>query len=115
MAEPAAITNVSAQQQIEEVVRRVVERFHPEKLILFGSRARGNASPDSDADLLVVMPVSGSIRKQATEIERALVGVKLPLDVIVATPEQLERQKDQKGTIFFTAVRQGRVLYERAA
>ena len=60
------------QKKIEEMVQRIVERFHPEKIILFGSHARGTAGPDSDVDLLVVMPVQGSRRKKATEIDLSL-------------------------------------------
>ena len=62
------------QKKIEEMVRRIVERFHPEKIILFGSHARGTAGPDSDVDLLVVMPVQGSRRRKATEIDLSLIG-----------------------------------------
>jgi uncharacterized protein len=52
----------TSEQKISEMVRRIVEGFHPDKIILFGSYARGAAGPDSDADLLVVMPVKGSKR-----------------------------------------------------
>jgi len=104
-----------ARQQIQEIVRRIVARFDPEKIILFGSHARGLAGPDSDADLLVVMHVEGSRRKRATEIDLALMGVNLPADVIVVTPEELERNRDRKGTLIQPALVEGEVLYERRA
>jgi uncharacterized protein len=103
------------QEKIEELVSRIVERFRPEKIILFGSHARGTAGQDSDADILVVMPVKGSKRKKATEIDVALVGLDLPVDVIVVTPEELERNKNQIGTIIYPALQEGKVLYEKAA
>lgn len=102
-------------EKIDELVRRVVSQFHPEKVILFGSYARGTAGTDSDADVLVVMPVKGSKRKKANEIDVALVGIDLPVDVIVVTPEEFERQKNQIGTIIYPALKEGKMLYEKAA
>ena len=105
----------AAQQKIEEMVRRIVERFHPDQVVLFGSYARGEAGPDSDVDLLVVMPVSGSKRKMAVQIDLALAGMGLPKDVVVVTPEEVARLRNIVGTIVYPAVREGKVLYERAA
>jgi predicted nucleotidyltransferase len=102
-------------EKINEMVRRIVERFHPDRIILFGSHARGTAGPDSDADLLVIMPVTGSRRKQATAIDLALLGVDLPADVLVVSPEEVERNRDRLGTIIGPALREGKVLYERDA
>ena len=99
--------------EIAEIVRRLATRFQPHKIILFGSHARGTASADSDADLLVVMPVQGSRRKLATEMELALAGVNIPADLIVVTPEQLRRDENRRGTVVHPAVREGIVLYER--
>ncbi len=99
--------------EITEIVRRLATRFQPDRIILFGSHARGTASAGSDADLLVVVPVQGSRRKLATEMELALAGVNMPTDLIVVTPEQLRRDQDRRGTIIHPAVREGIVLYER--
>jgi predicted nucleotidyltransferase len=97
------------------MVERIVTRFAPERVILFGSHARGTAGPDSDVDLLVVMEVEGSLRRTATEIDRALTDRELPLDLVVVTPETFERDRDQIGTIVRPAAQEGKVLYERAA
>ena len=70
-------TKVPVRDKIKEMVRRIVERFNPEKIVLFGSHAREDAGPDSDADILVIMPVKDSRRKKATEIDVALIGVNL--------------------------------------
>ena len=103
----------SAQEKIQEMVRRIVERFHPDKIILFGSYARGTAGPDSDVDLLVVKNVSGSKRQERLAIRLALSGIGLAKDIIVVTPEEVERYKDIVGTIIYPALREGKVLYER--
>lgn len=107
------MTPTNPQQVIAEAVRRIVEGFAPEQIILFGSHARGTAGPDSDADLLVVMPVSGSRRRKAVEIDLALAEIGMPKDVIVVTPEEVERYRNVVGTIIYPALREGKVLYDR--
>ena len=107
--------NEKTQKIIEQMVRRIIEMFHPEKVILFGSHARDGAGPESDVDLLVVMPVEGSKRQKANEIDRALADREIPLDLIVVTPEQFEQESRLGGTLVRPAVREGKVLYERAA
>jgi len=107
--------DLAAQKKIEKMVQRIVERFHPEKIILFGSHARGTAGPDSDVDLLVVMHVQGSRRQKATEIDFSLSDREIPLDLLVVTPEQFDRDRDMIGTVIRPAAREGKVLYERAA
>jgi predicted nucleotidyltransferase len=80
----------STQEKINEMVRRIVERFDPEKIILFGSYAKGKGGLDSDVDLLIIMPVSGSKREKQIEIGVALHDIRIPMDIIVATPEERE-------------------------
>ena len=101
------------QKKIEEMVRRIVEQFHPEQVILFGSYARGQAGPDSDVDLLVVMPVVGSKREKSIEIALALHDIRMPKDIIVVTPDMVERQHDVIGTIVYPALKEGKVLYAK--
>lgn len=105
---------VDVQAAIAEMVRRIVERFHPEKIILFGSHARGNAGPDSDIDLLVVMPVDGSRMDKIVEIRDVLADIHLPKDVLVTPPEDFAWRKDIAGTIERPAACEGKVLYARA-
>ncbi|HEC03118.1 MAG TPA: nucleotidyltransferase domain-containing protein [Phycisphaerales bacterium] len=99
---------------IDEAVRRIVEQFHPAKIILFGSHAQGSAGRDSDVDLLVVMNVEGSKRRQAVEIDLALSDRSFPLDLIVVTPEEFEKYRDVAGHILYPVVREGKVLYGAA-
>ncbi len=98
---------------IDKMAARIVKRFHPEQIILFGSHARGDAGPDSDVDLLVVMPVEKSKREKAVEIEVALHGFGLPKDIIVSTPEEFAWRKEVIGTIEYPAAHEGKVLYAR--
>ncbi len=103
----------ATQEKIREMTRRIVERFDPEKIILFGSHARGEAGPDSDVDLLVVMPVKGSKREKGVEIGVALHDIRVPKDIIVTTPGAFEWRKEVVGTIERPAAREGKVLYAR--
>ena len=101
--------------RIVEMVRRIVEGFHPERVILFGSRARETTGADSDVDLLVIMHVTGSRRKQAAEIDLALADRTLPVDLIVLTPDDVEQFKNTVGHVVYPAMHEGKVLYERPA
>ena len=105
--------NRNAQDIITEMVQRIVDGFGPEKVILFGSHARGLAGPDSDVDLLVAMAVDGSKRQQRVAIRSALNSMGLAKDIIVATPDEMERYQNLPGTLIRSAERQGKVRYER--
>ena len=97
------------------MVRRIVEKFDPVQVILFGSYARGTAGPDSDVDLMVVMPVQGSINEKRLEIRIALHSIGIAKDIALVTPDQVAKYKDIVGTIIYPAFREGKVLYERTA
>jgi len=105
-------------QIIDRMVRRLAQHFKPEQIILFGSHARGTAGPDSDVDLLVVMPLKNP-RQEKPQIElamrRAVHDFKCPKDIIVVTPDELERQKSIPGTIVRPALGEGKTLYARQA
>jgi predicted nucleotidyltransferase len=83
-------------------------------VILFGSHARGTAGADSDVDLLIVMPVTGSKRDHQIEIRATLRDFHIPKDVIVTTPEDFAWRSGIPGTIERPAAREGIVLYARA-
>ena len=97
---------------IEEIVRRIVGAIAPEKIVLFGSAARGQMGPDSDLDLLVVKPCNDR-REVARAVRACLRGVApgRGKDVVVVTPEDVERDRDTIGYIIRPALRDGRVLY----
>ena len=110
---PRTTTRTAAQAHIDRMVKRIVKRFHPEQVILFGSHARGDAGPDSDIDLLVVMAVEGSVREKRLEIALALPDLPIPVDVVLTTPAEFAWRKDVVGTIEWPATREGKVLYAR--
>ncbi len=95
------------------MARRLVRQFHPDQIILFGSHARGTAGPDSDVDFLVVMPVTGSKREKQIEMRIALHDILVANDIIVVTPEEVERYRNVPGTIVRPALLEGKVLYAR--
>ncbi len=97
-------------EYLDEVIRRIVAVAKPERIILFGSAALGEAGPDSDLDLLVVK--SGVHRRHlAREIYRRLFGIPVPVDVIVVRPEDVRAFQGKVGTIIDPALREGREVY----
>lgn len=95
-------------QTVREVIRRVVRVAEPDRIILFGSVVRGEGREDSDFDLLVIK--SGVVRKRevARRIYRELVGVGVPVDIVVVTPEEIEEYRGNVGTIIQPAMEEGR-------
>lgn len=102
-----------ASEWIDKMAEHLIQRFHPLKLILFGSHARGNAGPDSDVDFLVVLPEVANKRHAAIEIRRSLNQFPVSKDIIVTTPEEIARRGDLVGSVLRPALREGKVLYER--
>lgn len=98
---------------IPVIVERIVERFDPLKIILFGSFARGEGGRDSDIDLLVVLPEVEDKRRAMLDVFRSLADRKVPVDVIVTDPDEIARRGDLVGTVLRPALREGKVLYER--
>lgn len=101
------------QQTLDDIIRRIVEVAQPEKIILFGSAARGEMNRHSDVDLLVVK--EGMHRRDmAGRIYENLWGVGAAVDVVVVTPADVERYKDSHALVIKPALREGRVVYEAA-
>jgi predicted nucleotidyltransferase len=100
---------------LDDLVRRIAERFSPDRIILFGSRARGDGGPDSDIDLLVLFPEVADPKKRAAELYAALGDWTRPTDIVVSTTSRFERYRNVVNTIYWPASREGKVLYERAA
>ena len=98
---------------LEEVARRIVERFHPEKIILFGSHAWGAPGRESDVDLLVVMESAKRPAARSAEVSVACRPRFLPMDIIVRTPAELEHRLEINDPFMRRVVERGRVLYER--
>ncbi len=102
------------EQIIEKVVERLVARFQPHRIILFGSQARGTADDRSDADILVVCSIKGNRRTLMVEMDEALKGLGLARDIVVLTPEEFELDRQIPGTVARPAWLEGIVLYERS-
>jgi predicted nucleotidyltransferase len=108
---PKNVQGPTTGADIDRMVRRIVKKFRPERVILFGSHARGDAGPDSDVDLLVVMDFKGAARDKGLEIRQSLRNILVPKDVVVTTPEEFAWRKEVVGTIEWPASREGKVLY----
>lgn len=96
---------------IEQLVARIIELVQPLRIILFGSAARGEMGPDSDIDVLVVMPDGVHRRQTAQLLYRQIIGLGVPFDILVATPDDLERHRDNIGLIYQSILREGREVY----
>ena len=101
------------QAQIEDFANRIAKEFKPERIILFGSYASGSASPDSDVDLLVVLPHDDKGWRVATRMRR-LVRPSFPMDLIVRTPEQIRERLALDDPFVRDVMERGHVLYEAA-
>lgn len=97
---------------LDEVIERITRKFNPVRIILFGSWARGEATKDSDLDLLVVLPAVEHKRKAAIEVLRALNGLPISKDVVVTTPEEIRTRGQVVGDILRPALMEGKVIYE---
>ncbi len=98
-------------QVVDRLVQAVVASVRPLRIILFGSAARGEMGPDSDLDLLVVMPQGTHRRRTAQRLYRQMEGVGVPFDIMVATPEDLELHRNNPGLIYQTILREGTEVY----
>jgi predicted nucleotidyltransferase len=106
-----AVSSVPDPAILAEVVRRIVDVARPDRIVLFGSAARGQMGPDSDLDLLVVKSGVSHRRQLAQQIYRGLLGLTVPVDVIVVTPEDVEQHRDKIGSIIGPALDEGQVVY----
>ncbi|USN99436.1 MAG: nucleotidyltransferase domain-containing protein [Phycisphaeraceae bacterium] len=102
-------------EAIQEITRRLVEKFDPSRVILFGSRARGDAGQRSDFDFIILVDDISDRFGLATAMYEAKRGVPVGCDFVVATEQEYENERETPGTVFYYADREKRVLYERAA
>ena len=99
---------------IQAVAQLIVKRFDPERIILFGSHARGEAGAHSDVDLLVVLRKDSERPRHGNPIRRAIAErFVLPVDVVIRSPEALAEQRDDPYSLIHKALDEGKVLYEQ--
>ena len=114
MARPSSKTIHSPYRRaIREIVRRIADRFQPEKIILFGSHANGAPTSDSDVDLLVIMDSDLRPAQRSMAVAAEVEALPLPKDILVRTPEELAYRLSIRDSFFMEVVRDGQVLYER--
>jgi predicted nucleotidyltransferase len=98
-------------EQLQSLVQQIIEAVHPVRIVLFGSAARGEMRPDSDLDILVVMPDGTHRRQTMRTLYRTIHGVKIPFDLIVATPTDLATYRNTPGLIYHAILEEGQTLY----
>lgn len=104
---------MATQHNLQIAVRKIAAAFHPEKIILFGSQARGTSDARSDFDLLVITNVQGSRRALMVAMDRELRNSGFARDIVILTPAEFERDKEIPGTIARPAWKEGKILYAR--
>jgi predicted nucleotidyltransferase len=98
---------------VRDIVRRIVETAQPEKVILFGSQARGDARPHSDFDVLVIKQSDEPRHRRSVPLYVALADLPVEVEVMVYTPEEVEEWSEVPQAFVTTAVREGTTIYER--
>jgi len=97
---------------MEEIVRRIAATLHPRKIVVFGSRARGEAGEHSDLDVLVIADSSEPRHRRSIPLYGALSDILVPMDIVVYTPAEAEEWQGVREAFVTTALREGKVLYE---
>lgn len=104
-------SNAKQIEVIDDLVGRIVSTAHPERIILFGSAARGETTPNSDLDILVIKSGDYHRGKLTERIYESLRGLGAAVDIIVAKPEDIDQYGDSPALVFSAALREGKVLY----
>lgn len=99
---------------IEDATRRLVEAAHPDKIILFGSYARGDFDESSDLDLLVILPAVESRFDEMVRLRHVLGDIPMAIDVVVYSVDRVKERQHLRGTMLHHALTEGRVLYDAA-
>ena len=102
---------VSDEELLQIITTRIAEALHPQKIILFGSWARGERSPHSDIDLLIIQESNLTRPQRYAQVRRLFWGMGLPMDILVYTPEEFARYQAVPGSFTYTVAREGKVLY----
>jgi predicted nucleotidyltransferase len=100
-------------ETLDEAIRRLVAAIDPDKIVLFGSRARGDAQADSDFDLRTVKQSSDRTYKRVVPAKLALYGIGAAVEVMWKTPDEVERWKNVRSHPIAQALLEGRIVYER--
>jgi predicted nucleotidyltransferase len=96
---------------IQQIKNRIVSEVHPEKIILFGSYAYGNPAKDSDLDLLVILPTKEPMHTRVTRIRKLLQDIRIPKEIIVYTPQEVEKWKNASAAFITSVMKNGKIIY----
>ena len=99
---------------LDQITGAIVERFRPRRIMLFGSRARGHTLPDSDYDLFIEMDTSLPPLQRSAAVHRLFPRRRWAMDVVVFTPDEVRRGRNDIGSLVYSVEREGRTLYERS-
>lgn len=99
--------------KISEIVSRIAIQFDPDRIILFGSYALGNANNDSDIDLLVIKNTNLPRHRRSFDIQKSLIGSMIPMDILVYTQKEFELESQEKYSFLSSALKTSKILYER--
>lgn len=106
------------EELLQEIVRRIVDECDPEKIILFGSRARDNARPDSDVDVLVIerdpFGKERSRYRELVRLNKAMGRIPVPIDILAYSTDEIEFWRDSINHVVPHALHEGRTIYERS-
>jgi predicted nucleotidyltransferase len=99
--------------KINDIALRIANKFNPEQIILFGSYAKGTQNKGSDIDLLIIQDTNLPNYKRGLDIRMSLIGTKMPIDILVYTRNEFEKEKDDKYSFLYSAIKFSKILYER--
>ncbi len=102
---------LSRKESLHSIVQKIVGAVNPIKIILFGSKSRGNENQESDYDILVIMPEGTHRRNTSKLLYKKIADTGLPVDIIVATPNDIEKHKNNIGLIYRSILVEGKELY----
>ncbi|MGC1377873.1 MAG: nucleotidyltransferase domain-containing protein [Anaerolineales bacterium] len=105
---------VSVGKSLRPAIQKIVRELNPEKIVLFGSYAYGMPNPDSDVDLLVIMQTNASLKERSWAVSRLLLPRPFPVDILVKTPEEIEKALGAKDFFVQEILTRGQVLYDRS-
>jgi len=100
-----------SEELIQQIKNRIVSEVHPEKIILFGSYAYGNPTKDSDLDLLVILSTKEPMHKRGLRIRKLLRDIRIPKDILVYTPQEVEKWKNASTAFITSIIKKGKVIY----